>query len=204
LPLTCPSDIPNAPVTNTDGTKLTSHNYVVNLGNTTEAQTTYNSIIHQGAPFKIARLIYPNDATVTVQTPGGWNVRPYKGTNFAEILDGLSNTMLMAECLQGTGTDLRGFTWWGNAAGFTAYNPPNSTLPDTVASNCTNRPELNLPCVVGSSSSTYNLAARSRHPGGVQVLMADGSARFVQQSVSIITWRAVSTSRGGETATLDN
>jgi prepilin-type N-terminal cleavage/methylation domain-containing protein/prepilin-type processing-associated H-X9-DG protein len=201
--LTCPSDIANAPTGS-----MTSHNYVVNLGNTIDSQATYNSITHGGAPFKTARYQYPGDAAMpasqyTVETPGGWLVRPYVGTNFSEILDGLSNTLLMAECVQGTGSDLRGFSWWGSASGFTTYNPPNSPLPDNVAQNCTNQPTLNLPCVVGTSSQYY-LTARSRHPGGVQVLMADGSARFVQQAISINTWRGVSTSRGGEALSLDN
>jgi prepilin-type processing-associated H-X9-DG protein len=41
-------------------------------------------------------------------------------------------------------------------------------------------------------------AARSRHPGGVQVALCDGSVRFVENGIALDTWRALSTTRGGE------
>ncbi|MBS0263250.1 MAG: DUF1559 domain-containing protein [Planctomycetes bacterium] len=40
--------------------------------------------------------------------------------------------------------------------------------------------------------------AASRHIGGVQVLMCDGSVRFVADSISLVTWRAIGSRRGGE------
>lgn len=40
--------------------------------------------------------------------------------------------------------------------------------------------------------------ASSRHPGGVNVLFVDGSARFIKQSVSVATWRAMGTINGFE------
>ncbi len=38
----------------------------------------------------------------------------------------------------------------------------------------------------------------SRHPGGVNTLLGDGSVRFVKQSVALETWRALGTRAGGE------
>ena len=48
------------------------------------------------------------------------------------------------------------------------------------------------------------LAARSRHPGGVQVVRCDGSVHFVQNGININTWRAMSTRAGGEVVAVDN
>ena len=45
--------------------------------------------------------------------------------------------------------------------------------------------------------------ARSRHTGGVNTAMCDGSVRFVTQSVSLAAWRAAGTSQGGESIPLN-
>ncbi len=42
------------------------------------------------------------------------------------------------------------------------------------------------------------VVSRSRHPGGVQVLMGDGSARFVKETVDAAVWRSLGTRSGGE------
>ena len=47
-------------------------------------------------------------------------------------------------------TDLRGFSWWGFAAGFMTYLAPNSSAPDHVQASyhCVND-GFNPPCVGG-------------------------------------------------------
>jgi prepilin-type N-terminal cleavage/methylation domain-containing protein/prepilin-type processing-associated H-X9-DG protein len=55
---------------------------------------------------------------------------------------------------------------------------------------------------VGAGIGFYD--ARSRHPGGVNVCMADGSVRFVKDSVAITAWYALSTRAGGEVLSGDN
>jgi hypothetical protein len=42
------------------------------------------------------------------------------------------------------------------------------------------------------------MAARSRHTGGVVVVMCDNSTRFIRNSININTWRALSTTKGSE------
>ena len=41
-------------------------------------------------------------------------------------------------------------------------------------------------------------AARSRHVGGVQVLLADGSVRFMSDNVNLNTWRKLGTKAANE------
>jgi prepilin-type processing-associated H-X9-DG protein len=55
----------------------------------------------------------------------------------------------------------------------------------------------------GSMDSSVNDAggattASSRHPGGVHVALADGSARFVQEQLALDVWWALGSSAGGE------
>lgn len=46
-------------------------------------------------------------------------------------------------------------------------------------------------------------SARSRHPGGVNVCMADGSVKFIKDSVAQATWLAIGTRSGGEVISAD-
>ena len=42
------------------------------------------------------------------------------------------------------------------------------------------------------------VTSRSYHIGGVNVLLLDGSVRFVSNSISIVNWQALGTRAGGE------
>jgi prepilin-type processing-associated H-X9-DG protein len=46
-------------------------------------------------------------------------------------------------------------------------------------------------------------AARSRHPGGVNAAMADGSVKFFKNSINLNIWRALSSTHGGEIISSD-
>lgn len=49
------------------------------------------------------------------------------------------------------------------------------------------------------TNRTYaTVTSRSYHPGGVQVLLGDGSARFIAQTIDLATWRALGTRATGE------
>src|SRR6185369_3116789 len=187
---TCPSDVPNpgAIFASVSGQNyaITSHNYVVNYGNTNNYSvniTTPVTLTFGGAPF-------------------GWtNTGPFR-TRMADILDGSSNTLMLSETVQGLTTDLRGFSWWAPGAQFTTVFGPNSSSADIVTQNCNNQPAKNLPCV--DNGGQWNiLAARSRHTGGVNAATCDGAARFFTQNISISVWRAISTTKGGEAVSAD-
>jgi prepilin-type processing-associated H-X9-DG protein len=44
----------------------------------------------------------------------------------------------------------------------------------------------------------------SNHPGGVNLLLGDGSVKFIKDSVSLQTWRALGTRNGGEVISSDS
>jgi hypothetical protein len=206
--LTCPSDIPN---TLSNGT--TNHNYGVNYGNTNLYGTTVGGVAFGGAPFRAYPAGWLSDSAM--QAEYAWaqpdsdkfNKYPQHGKAgqpqpaIAQIADGTSNTLMVAELIQGQGQDLRGYIWWGNASGFTAYNLPNSNAPDVMTGgSCNVAGTWNIPCTTVNSNQFPKMSsARSRHAGGgVDAARCDGSVFFVRDSVPIAVWRALSTSEGGE------
>jgi len=140
----------------------------------------------------------------------------------ADVLDGLSNTVAFAETLVGSGapgstlgaelaegrlaeimvrlmgtplsetacgdpsrptSNVRGAVWadglaW--ASGYNHWRTPNAPVADCC-----------------SFLGVWK-AARSRHPGGVNVLMCDGSVRFVGDSIGLSVWRGLGSRSGGE------
>jgi len=173
--LTCPTeDSPNAPIGS-----MTSHNYAINYGNTTIYQVPTVTV---------------GGVTITF---GEAPFNPNVGSPLSHISDGTSNTLLISEVIQGQRADLRGFGWWGPASGITTFAGPNSSTPDVPPQNC-DPAAPNPPCTTATASNGSNQFARSRHSGGVNAGMVDGSIRFVTNNIAIATWRALGTARGGE------
>jgi prepilin-type processing-associated H-X9-DG protein len=48
------------------------------------------------------------------------------------------------------------------------------------------------------------ITADSYHPGGVDILLADGSVRFIKDGVNGLAWRALGTIAGGEVVSADS
>jgi prepilin-type N-terminal cleavage/methylation domain-containing protein/prepilin-type processing-associated H-X9-DG protein len=202
----CPSDGNN--MTPTSSNNITSHNTVVNFGNTDLDQNTpYFGVTFQGAPF--ADIGAPLPDQNTVQNGTGVMASIVNGVfSFNSLTDGLSNTLMTSEVIVGQGGDLRGFGWWSNGAIFSAWGTPNTSVLDIMpsASYCVPSIRTNPPCDTKGQSSTSGLiiSARSRHPGGVNAGMCDGSVKFIKNSISLPIWRALSTSHGSEVLSADS
>ena len=206
----CPSDpYRRNPVA---GSGVTSQNYVVNFGNTISNQTPFYLFNgakrpFRGAPFTDMGAPEPDITSATLLTSTAGTI------NFSGIADGLSGTMLTSEVVVGSGGDLRGFSWWGYAAQFSALQAPNSSYPDVLPSShhCGSVPP-NPPCAGATGGNTGDVyvglglvnVPRSMHPGGVDVGMADGAVRLIKNSVNVATFQALSSAGGSETVSNDS
>jgi prepilin-type processing-associated H-X9-DG protein len=50
---------------------------------------------------------------------------------------------------------------------------------------------------------SLNIAARSRHPGGVQSLLCDGHVQYVKNTINLGVWQALGSRNGGEVVSSD-
>jgi prepilin-type processing-associated H-X9-DG protein len=92
-------------------------------------------------------------------------------------------------------SDPRGFSWVNGEFRCALYNhrmEPNSETPDCMG--------VTIGGPVQTRYTPYGWrTARSRHPGGVNIMYADGSLRFVTDSIDPAAWQAQSTISGQET-----
>jgi len=125
------------------------------------------------------------------------------------ITDGTSNTVLVSEIILVPDElsadpyygDRRGRVFNGdsNEMGFFTSAPPNTTLSDT-ALQCASYPRA--PCTQNfwtcAPPGGCRQFARSYHVGGVSVLLADGSIRFVSDQTAPGVWKDSGSRAGGE------
>jgi len=206
----CPTD-PSGGKRRTNSARY--HNYVVNYGQTDQAQTTTYDIPVPSQPTTLARYMgapFTDIGSPFIDIPGyalGFNKLPT--ASIASVTDGLSNTLMASELRIANpqnDSDLRGFTWWGPSTSFNTIISPNSTFPDAMGNGgCAVQ---NPPCnggymPTGATNTVVYFGARSYHPGGVNAAMCDGSVRFVKNTINILTWMAAGTTQGGEIISAD-
>ena len=99
------------------------------------------------------------------------------------------NDATCASATQWNVSNRRGFMWATGEMRCGSYNhyyTPNAPIYDCVTNDLT------------TITAFAFRAARSRHTGGVNVLFGDGGVRYINQGISLTTWRAMATRSGGE------
>ena len=146
--------------------------------------------------------------------PTWWQPDHTYRINFMSVTDGLSSTIAagdLANILEGytttTVNSVGGVSpavpsggpvaWYGSGGDY--YSEGRTTVPmNTVSGPYYNRtitdtPTLNL---IMTTGPLY--AFKSKHPGGCNFVLCDGSTRFIRQSVAMPTYMALGSRNGGE------
>ncbi|MFO0930150.1 MAG: DUF1559 domain-containing protein [Gemmataceae bacterium] len=176
--------------------------------------TNYNACVGSGKN-GAARSV-----TTTMAPPDGMF---YNGsrTRFIEVTDGTSNTAFMSESLIGPATGpvtalptdtvararLYGWIGAGGAMDAAKCASPSEWRSDrntrwadgdayqTLYDHGYPPNSPNVDCI--STSANWK-GARSQHTGGVNLLLVDGSVRFVSNNIALDTWQSLGSRAGGE------
>jgi prepilin-type processing-associated H-X9-DG protein len=137
--------------------------------------------ITDGASKTVAFSERPLGEAVIDDSPSG------RSRAFIFELSGTGDTTdsACASIASGTWYSERGAKWILGNYGNTLYN--HYYRPNAAEWDC-----MNL------TQQKALMTARSYHPGGVTVAMADGSVQFVMDSIDVATWRALATRAGRE------
>lgn len=136
---------------------------------------------------------------------GPFHLRMHYAAEVLAITDGTSNTILIGEIVAGDRTgDVRGAwaypTGMQFSGGEPSYRsnrillPPNGNALDDRLMDRPHRCSADgqdrwLRCTGGGSRGFQT--SRSKHSGGVNVCMADGSVRFIRDNIELQTWRSL-------------
>ena len=122
-------------------------------------------------------------------------------SNPQDILLNLQNCATQFQTTTTGITDLKGWRWGLGASGYSMFNvlqtPNDHQYP---IGGCREN------FAVGSNSwpdASFSIGAASNHPGGCNVLFADGSVRFVKDSINRMTWWGLGTKASGEVISSD-
>jgi prepilin-type N-terminal cleavage/methylation domain-containing protein/prepilin-type processing-associated H-X9-DG protein len=185
------------------------------------AQTNYMADMGSGIVWQ-SSLFAPN---TSLPMPSGV-FYGNSATRFAEITDGLSNTGFYSERIVGDGT-----TGIISPIADVFFDPGAPLTPDDAMAQCLAlniyNPANQIPMIMGvpwidgqhitlhvttpnTRSCGFFIVNRavmppsSKHPGGVNLLLGDGSVKFIKDTVNLQTWRALGTRNGGEVISSDS
>jgi prepilin-type N-terminal cleavage/methylation domain-containing protein len=190
----CPSDVFDGRV---PGSTYGGTNYVanggsglLNAGSLTQADGVFftmsnisfqNLIDGSSHTTAFAERTLGNGASITTLTPEQAPLTIMQLNNGVDVTP--SNCALASS---GTWYTQRSAKWILGNYGNTVYN--HYFTPNAPQWDCMDQPQ-----------QKGFTAARSYHPGGVGLLLCDGSVRFVVDAVDVNLWRALGTRNGGET-----
>ena len=175
----CPSDAPPQRVISLAGAGLSPI-----------CDVAYANYVGVGGTFEVS--VFPDTNTGVFLRDRTLKSRGFKVT---DITDGSSNTMIGTERESKRSPKT---TWVGAVTG-TRVQPINPAFDEEESHIlCTTNTGEAIEGRTPNNALGHVEDASSKHIGGVNILLGDGSVRFLRQTISPVTWKALGTRAGGE------
>ncbi len=139
---------------------------------------------------------YPGNSMTGISGAGGAAQQYDANQNSTAVMAGLNACNLAWNSGQGI-NEFRGIFWEIGSLGMTMFNtivPPSSTNYKWGDCRYTGG---------GYPNDATFANANSNHPGGANVLFADGSVHFIKSSINMYTWWSLGTKANGEVISSD-
>ena len=200
--LRCPSDefpaLSDDPPTDDQGRPVAPHavtNYAPSVG----AQRTFSSGGSCNPPNGPEGNFFGNGddvglCTNLLEDTSGIFSRIIFAASIPQILDGTSKTIAMGEVLPHCNYELIRFGWWDSqiyyvgTAPYINYDSCTATVPAWPTRQT---------CATFFNWNTSS-GFKSKHPGGAQFVLADGSVRFISENIDYQNYQRLGDRRDGE------
>jgi len=126
-------------------------------------------------------------------------------TGMKDFRDGLSNSAMIGESIQEHTATQYGPYWASGTHTAVHGRILRADVGAVAIDYLPNAPASTLSGVASNPKKLgYAWALGSQHSGGMNMLMGDGSVRYIKNSISLATWGAIGTIRGGEVFSADS
>jgi prepilin-type processing-associated H-X9-DG protein len=210
----CPTDVPPTQAQ----VNYAMHNYMLNVGSNYTVvqhpepplQGVPNGVFYENSDVTPAGISDGLSATIAMSEtyrsiPGitfsqnrlnGFVITGNNSSSGPPITDDASYSALCLVDVPPGFQVTRGSKWHYGAPGHSMYNHrrvPNEKRPDCrggLPHSSRSNPLWNW--------LSLNITARSRHPGGVNSMFADGHVQFVKDTIDLTVWQSLGSRNGGE------
>jgi prepilin-type N-terminal cleavage/methylation domain-containing protein len=191
-----------------------------NTNVTTNPSTHYYGVMGPGGPTDNFQLVYGGTTFVyrygSSGANGAWSyhgmlshyqdigasISQFRIVRFSDVIDGLSNTLMLGEISVTLPTNVPGTTT-AQPNQYRTWIRGNTTATGANGSATTKNVRFPINSTLYNGSNNFNeISFGSEHPGGAQFALGDASVRFIPQTIDLLVYQMSASMNGSENVAL--